>query len=321
MYDIITVGSATVDVFVETGSKLFKGKRDFVKVAFGSKILVDKFISDTGGGGTNTAVSLSRLGFKVAYLGKMGKGLNSQRILKQLKKEKVDCLACRENARTGYSIILDADGHDRTILVFKGSNNDLKIREVKKSKLKTKWFYFASMMGESFKTMESLASFASKKNIKILFNPSSYMAKKGIMHIKKVLKNTNILILNKEEATYLVGKGKTERQLKMLSRLIKDIVVITDGKNGVYAYDGNSFYYLKPHNIKIVEATGAGDAFASAFLAGIIKKNNTEFAMQLGLANAESVITHYGAKNKLLRWNETLKEINKQKNKVVKYDK
>lgn len=317
MYDVITVGSATVDVFVETGSKLFKGKRDFVKVPFGSKILVNELSSATGGGGTNTSVSLSRLGFKVGFLGKIGKGLSSQRILKELKKENVDCLACRENARTGYSIILDAYGHDRTILTFKGSNNDLRFSEINKSKLKTKWFYFASMMKTSFKTMGSLSAFAAKNNIKIIFNPSSYLVKKGKFYLRKVLKNTNILIMNKEEATILIGKGKTEKQLKKLFKLTKDIAIITDGAKGAHAYDGKYFYKIKAHRIKVIESTGAGDAFASAFLAGIIKKNNIEFAMKLALANSESVITHHGAKNKLLTW----KEAKKQKKEVIKYAK
>lgn len=317
MYDVVTVGSATVDVFVETGSSLFKGKKDFVRVPFGSKILVNELRSATGGGGTNTAVSLSRMGFKVGFLGKIGKGLSSQRVLNELKNAKVDCLACREKARTGYSIILDADGHDRTILTFKGSNNDLRYNEIKKSRLKTRWFYFASMEGESFRTMEKLSDFAARKGIKIIFNPSSYMVKRGVLYLRKVLKNTNIIIMNKEEASILVGKGETEKQLKILLKLAKDIAVITDGAKGASAYDGEHFYKIKAHNIKVIEATGAGDAFASAFLAGIIKKDDIKFAMKLALANSESVITHYGAKNKLLKWREAVSGIKKQKNKVV----
>ncbi|MEK0337417.1 MAG: PfkB family carbohydrate kinase, partial [Nitrosopumilus sp.] len=77
-------------------------------------------------------------------------------------------------------------------------------------------------------------------------------------------------------------------------------------------------YYGKPHNIKIVETTGAGDAFASSFLSGIIKKNNIEFAIKLGMTNAESVIQYHGAKEKLLTYNEALKVMKKNPIKVVK---
>jgi hypothetical protein len=58
MYDIITIGSATVDAFVNTGSRLFKGvKKNYVRVPFGSKILVKELRFDVGGGGTKNKSS------------------------------------------------------------------------------------------------------------------------------------------------------------------------------------------------------------------------------------------------------------------------
>ena len=86
MYDVITVGSATVDAFVNTGSKLFQKSplKNYVKVPFGSKILIDQLKFEIGGGGTNTAVALSRLGLKTAYIGSIGLGNNSQRVINLL---------------------------------------------------------------------------------------------------------------------------------------------------------------------------------------------------------------------------------------------
>ncbi len=312
MYDVITVGSGTIDCFMDTGSRLFKNvKGGSVKVPFGSKILVENLEINTGGGGTNTAVSLSRLGLKVAWLGKIGSGSNSRRILEQMKREKIDTsLVCRaKGSRTGFSVILDAKGHDRTILAFKGSNDDLSWNEVKKSKIRAKWLYCSSMVGKSFKTLEKIVAFARKNNIKVAFNPSSYLAKRGAGYLKKMIKNTNLLVMNDEEAGYLTKTRNIRKSLKNLAKLGPEIVVITQGKRGCHAYDGKKTYSIKPHNIKVIEATGAGDSFASAFLAGMMKKNDIKFALKLGLANAESVITRYGTKNKLLTWNEALKKI------------
>ena len=136
-------------------------------------------------------------------------------------------------------------------------------------------------------------------------------------NLKKIIKNTDILIFNKEEAQLLVGKNSLNGLFKKIYRLGPSVVVITDGKKAVHAYDGKIKYTIKPHNIKIKETTGAGDAFASAFLAGMIKKKNIEFALKLGLANAESIITHIGTKNKLLRYNEALKVL-KKPTKIIK---
>jgi len=73
--------------------------------------------------------------------------------------------------------------------------------------------------------------------------------------------------------------------------------------------------------IKVIESTGAGDAFASSFLSGMIKKNDIKFALKMGLANSESVITHPGAKNRLLNLNEILKAIKKKPIKIKKFKK
>jgi len=325
MYDIITIGSSTVDVFARTKNpELIKimtsrGETDLLAYPTGSKILVEELEFTTGGGATNTAVALSRLGHKVACISKMGCGSNADKIKRHLKRDKVDAslTVCTKNGRTGYSIILDSLEHDRTILAFKGSNNDLRFNELNLKKLKAKWFYFSTMIGDAFKTLEKLAKFAEKKGIKIAFNASQYLAEKGINYSKEILKRTDIFVLNKEEAALMTKKNKIEDMLKTLQKLAK-IVIITDGKKGVNAYDGKHLYTLKPNNIKVLETTGAGDAFACTFLSGMIKKNNIEFALKLANTNAESVIQYHGAKNKLLTYKEALKAMKKYKTKITK---
>ncbi|MBU4493339.1 MAG: carbohydrate kinase family protein [Nanoarchaeota archaeon] len=299
MYDIITVGSATVDVFANTESKLIKIKtssseEDLIAYPSGSKILIKELRFTTGGGGTNTAVSLARLGHKVAYLGSLGNDENGRRIL-------------------------DSIEHDRTILTYKGANNKLKFSSINQKKLKTRWFYFSSMVSKSFKTLEKLAEFAEKNNIKIAFNPSTYLAKKGKSYLKKILIRTTILILNNEEALLLAGKNNVKSMLKKLYELGPKIIVVTNGKKPLNAYDGKTIYELMPNKIKVIESTGAGDAFASSFLSGMIKKNDVGFALKMGLANSESVITHPGAKNRLLKYNEILKVIKNRPAKIKKF--
>jgi len=322
MFDVICVGSSTVDVFVHTEYQKIihdKSRRDFMAYPVGTKILIQDMNTTIGGGGTNAAVSLSRLGHKVAYLGKTGSDDFSPKIFSELKNEKVDTRLIVESktGNTGYSIILDSIKHDRTIFAYKGSNNDLKYNEVNLKNMRTKWFYFSSMMKESFKTLERIAEYAVKNKIKIALNLSPYLAKKR-NKLNRIFKKINILVLNKEEAIILVGKDKIENLLEKLTKLGPKIVSITDGNKGAYVFDGTFLYFGKPNNIKIVETTGAGDAYASSFLSGIIKKNNIVFAMKLGMTNAESVIQHHGAKNKLLRYNEVLKILKKSPIKITK---
>ena len=324
MYDVITVGSATVDVFAKTHfSELIKiidpkGETDLLAFPSGTKILIDDLEFTTGGGGTNTAVALSRLGHKVAFLGKLGQGTNSEFIHKNLAKEKIHLLCAHGKGNAGYSIILDTLDHDRTILAYKGINDELKVKDVPFKKLKTKWFYFGAMMNESFNTLEKLAEFAQKKKIKIAFNPSTYIAEKGKSYLKNILSRTELLVLNKEEACLLVGHDGMEGLLFKLKGLGPKIVVITDGKQALYVMDERHIYSAFPPPVKIVDATGAGDAFAASFLSGILRKNDVEFAIRLGVANAQSVVKYFGAKNILLSYKEALKAANSLRMKVKK---
>ena len=324
MYDVITVGSATVDVFARTRfSELIKiidpkGETDLLAFPSGSKILVDELEFTTGGGGTNTATALSRLGHKVAFLGKLGSGTNSDFIHKNLKKEKIDLLCAHGKGNSGYSVILDNLEHDRTILTYKGINDNLKNEDVPYNRLKTKWFYFSAMMGESFHTLERLAEFAHQNKIKIAFNPSTYLAEKGSRHLMPIINRNELLVLNKEEAELLVSQDTIEGLLFKLKGLGAKIVVITDGKNDLYAIDENYIYTAKPPFVKVVDSTGAGDAFAASFLSGILRKKDIEFAIKLGLVNALSVITHYGAKNILMTFKEAMESMKKLKVKVHK---
>ena len=315
MNDVICVGSSTIDLYVKPkfSEVLYdKSNKEHISFPVGGKILVDELEFSTGGGGTNAAVALARLGLKVAYLGKMGLDDYSATILQSLNKEGIDTslVAKKKNAKAGFSVVIDDKGRDRTILSFRGSNGDLLWEEIPKVKLKTKWFYFSSMMKESFKTLIRLSEYAEKKNIQIAFVLSPFLAEKGMRSLKSILKRVSVLVLNKEEAGLLVGDKDYESQFNALVKAGPTTIAITDGAKGAHVFNEGCIYYGKPRRVKIVETTGAGDAFASTFLAGLIAKNDIPFALKLAMANAESVIGHHGAKEKLLTFKEASKKIN-----------
>jgi len=330
MFDVIAIGSATVDAFVQTDRRFARGKS--YSFPIGSKIKIDELKFDTGGGGTNTAVSFSRLGLKTAFLGKVGKGDNARRIFEQLKKEKVDTsLVVSENARTAFSIILDAKGNDRTILTYRGSSQDLGFSEIRMDRFRAKWIYSSALTGKSFESFIKIVEFSSKNGIRVAFNPSLYLIKENKQEIINIIHKINILIFNKEEAEELISSREASRISKgaknesaYMSRLLKavyklgpELVVITDGAKGSWCYDGVHKYEMPCHRVKVVETTGAGDAYASTFVAARIRAQPIESAMQCAMVNAESVIQHVGAKNILLRWHEVMERARKA-NKVRK---
>lgn len=301
MYDIITVGSATEDVFIKTKDPEILKKNSIHEVCYpiGTKIVVEDIHFNTGGGGTNTAVSFSRLGLKTAYLGKIGMDKSAREICRELDEEKVRFIGKKEDGKTGYSVILIGLEKDRTILTYKGMADELRSNDFKLNELKTGWFYFSSSRGQSFETMKKIARYAKKNNIKYAYNPSSYCTKEGCDYLKDMMLDCDLLVMNKEEAEMLVKNSTINTMLKKLQEFGK-IVIITDGKNGAYAYNGIEKYTVKPRKTKIIETTGAGDSFASGVTAAIIKHYSLEDALRLGQFNAESVLGNIGAKNNLL---------------------
>lgn len=300
MYDIITVGGANADIFLNTKSETIthKNHRD-ICYRLGEKLLIDKLVFKTGGGGSNTAVAFSRLGLKTAFLGILGKDIYADTILKELKKEKIDFIGKLKSGNTGYSIILPSHG-ERTILVFKGVINDLSWRDIPQDKIKTKWLYLSTLLGSGLITLKKLAVYAKKNDMKVALNMSSYLAKQGLSKLSSFLKNVDILILNKDEAFSLTHTSNTKDAIRKISQYVK-ITVITDGFNPAIAYDGKNFYIKKIKRITPVEKTGAGDAFASGFIYGIMKNKPILTCLSYGHKEALAVMKHIGAKDDLLR--------------------
>ena len=333
-YDIITMGSATIDTFVDTN---IAERENRISYPVGAKLTVENLQFFIGGGGTNTAVSFARLGLKTAYLGNIGDHFKKD-IIDLLKKEKIKFVGKITDDMNDYSIILDTKEHNRTILTYKGANNKMTTKDIDLTKLKTRWFYFCSMMGHAFKTQIKLSDFAKKNNINLAFNPSFYQIKEHRNELGRIIKNTKMLIFNKEEAIGLVlgidskenpekaGKFYDKNSRKNMIDLMKkirhmgpDIICITDGKHTTYTYDGNILYEFEPHaQIKALERTGAGDAFASTLVAAIANNKPLDFALHMATINSESVIQNYGAKDILLTWDEALKQMKKYPLKIRK---
>ncbi len=306
-FDVICIGSASIDTFIRSSSSDIHIRRNNVSLPIGGKILVDELAYDVGGSGVNTSVSFSRLGLRSAFLGKLGRDFSAEQLKERLRKEDVKIIDTYPEGKTGQSFILSGLNNDRTILTYKGSNDLLSEKDIRWKKLDTRWIYLGTLTKLSWNTEVSIAEYAKKKGVRLMFNPSLYLARKGLKTLTPVLDACSILVLNKEEAQSLAGKLGSRMLLKRLQRHVP-LVVITDGPNGASAYDGRKFYNVAAHKVKVVDPTGAGDAFASGFLSAVIRGYSVQRALDWGLAQSESVLGAYGATNNLLTKNQMVKK-------------
>lgn len=304
-YDVVAIGSATVDQFADSDSELIRidtptTQTKLIAFPLGSKILIKRLTLATGGGGTNCSVSLSRLGFKTAYLGKIGDDGNGEFVVRKLAEENIDFIGPREG-QTGLSVILNSFAQDRTILAYKGTNNDLRPDEIKP--FKTRWVYLSSMLERSFDTVTDLIC---RGDFRVAFNPSNYQVEKGHKELAPLIARVEILVMNLEEACKFLGKDSNiipdpKELLREMAKLPPRIFVITDGAEGLHAYD-REFYYrgISTPGLDVVDSTGAGDACASTFAAACMWGESTREAINLAMTNAESILQHKGAKEILL---------------------
>jgi len=292
-YDVITIGSATLDVFlmsdafkVVQSSKFAGGKGECF--SFGSKIEIDGYQMDTGGGATNTAATFSRLGLRAACITEIGDDLAGEEILGALKKEKISnkFVMMDSKHQTGYSTILLTSNGQRTILVYRGASDKISESWVPFNQIKAKWLYITSLGGD-IKLLRRLVNHAKRKKTKIAFNPGSKEIASG--KLASLLPLVDVLIVNKEEAAKL-SKFKST-----------GIKVITDGRRGATVWADGKKRHIGIYPVKMVDATGAGDAFGSGFVAGLIKYKNLHKAMQLAAWNASSNVQEIGAKSGLVR--------------------
>ncbi len=122
--------------------------------------------------------------------------------------------------------------------------------------------------------------------------------------MKPLFAMCEVLIVNREEANGLVG-GDIQDMKGMLSKLKATgakLVVITDGRGGSYAtFDGREVWFAGiPEQSPVVERTGCGDSYATAFIAALAQGKELSEAMIWGTMNATSVIQYIGAREGLL---------------------
>ncbi|MBI2669953.1 MAG: carbohydrate kinase family protein [Candidatus Yanofskybacteria bacterium] len=308
MYDIITIGSATRDVFLKMeGVELRKHADSPTGVeqcfSLGSKLSIKEIVFTTGGGGTNSAVTFGRQGFKAACVGVIGNDMTGKEIIEELKKEKIEPLfQVHGDDSTAYSVILMNPNAERTILSYKGEGQHFDVKNIPFSKLKAKWFYIDSLGGH-YDLFEALVNHAVKNNIKIACNPGGKELELGFEKLEPLLKHIDIFAVNKEEGAQLVGTKpeEVEETLKKLSLTCCGMVILTDGHNGSKVFAKDVFYSAGVPDSPIIERTGAGDAYNSGFVAEYMRSGDIKKAMQFATANSSSVVTKVGSKEGILK--------------------
>jgi ribokinase len=307
--DVISIGDVVTDAFIKMMDDYEHtytnehGK--WLAVPFGTKIPFDHTeIIEGVGNAANSAVAFARLGFNSSFVTNVGADPQGRDIIKALDKRDVDTRFVRINPgkKSNYHYVLWYK-EERTILI-KHEEYDYHWPHLRPAETPD-WVYFSSISEHAIEYHDQVADWLEEHpEVKMAFQPGTFQMQAGTDRLKRIYQRSEVLILNREEAT-LVGGGDHDNvhdQFDKLHALGPKIVVITDGPNGAYASDGHERWQmpLYPDPGPPIDRTGAGDSFATTFVAALMKGNTIEGALQWAPINSMSVVQKVGAQAGLL---------------------
>jgi sugar/nucleoside kinase (ribokinase family) len=309
MYDIISFGDSTLDAFFELDEKEARVLCDLnrenciICLNYADKIPVKNFTRvPAAGNAANNAVGSARLGMKAAIYTILGKDEIGEDIANVFKNEGVDSkyIIWDDVHGSNVSVVINYQG-ERTILVY----HQPRLYGWPPELGPTKWVYYTSMGKEHYVLHEPLINYVKSNSVNLSFNPGTYQLKEGLSVLEPIMQISSVFAVNKEEARELVGDIRDMKiLLSEVKKHCKGIVVITDGAEGSYATDGQKFYKLGIFSCPRVEMTGAGDAYATGFVAALFYGKDMPSAMAWGSVNAASVIQKIGPQAGLLKKDE-----------------
>lgn len=307
--EVISIGDIVTDAFIKLiDDQAVTYKNDqgkWLAMPFGTKLPFDHVeILNAVGNAANAAVSFARLGLNTSFVTNVGGDQAGRDMITALEKEGIDHRFVRVNPdkKSNYHYVLWYK-EERTILI-KHEEYDYHWPHIQPNDT-PRWVYFSSISEHAVPYHDQVADWLEQNpDVKLAFQPGTFQMEAGTERLQRIYARTEVLILNREEAV-LVSGGDYDNLHDLFDRLHglgAKTVVITDGPAGAYASDGKQRLQmpLYPDPEPPKERTGAGDAFASTFVAALAKGNSLEGALQWAPINSMNVVQHTGAQAGLL---------------------
>lgn len=308
--DFVAVGDTVTDAFIEMSDVRIdtepnEGDLGHKEICFrlGDKIpFNDVVVIPAVGNSPNAAVSASRLGLKAGLVTDMGSDRNGQDSLEQLKGESISLEHVRihEGMKSNYHYILRY-GAERTILV-NHQKYEYAFPEITPA---PEWIYLSSLAENSLPYHQQISEYLeAHEETKLAFQPGTFQMSLGYENLERLYRVAELFFCNKEEAQKILGVESKE--ITELLRMMHDKgprkVVITDGPEGAYTFDGEEIWHMPmyPDPEKPLDRTGAGDSFSSTFTSALALGKSLPEALSWGPINSMSVVQHIGAQKGLL---------------------
>ncbi len=299
--DILCIGDCVIDLFMRVENNYATSENGKICFLHGSKVLVNEIATYVGGNAYNASVGLAKLGVSTSIYSVIGVDEYTQRIEAELTAKKINTIFLQKAEHQPNNVHTVIAFQDERTIFAHHENRVYKLPEIQ-AENKPKIIYYTSL-GYGFEHIQAeLVEYLNQnKETMLIFNPGTIQLKSGVHGLANILRKTDILILNKEEAQDLVSttENATIELHKDLQSLGPKLTVITDATEGSSAYDGRSLETtgIYDDNRQLKDKTGAGDAYAAGFVAGIFYKKSLKECLIWGMINSGNKVKETGATN------------------------
>ncbi len=299
--DIAVFGHTTIDFFFKGKSLTRKGDRFFL--AMGGKYFADAFAERVGGGGANVAIGIARHRLSVGLVSDITSPPFDTIIKQKLQKEGVDYSFCRQ-AEDEYNIscILLSEAGEKTVIAYTTPNKRfISAKRLDRVLESSRNFYFANLQEVPLSERIEILKKIKNKGGTVFSNLGVADCRRDSEELREFFKYVDVVIQNTWEFADIVKKDRdqidfSQNLQEIFGNFAGKILVITDGENGSYAYFKGRVYHKRAERVeRVVDTTGAGDAFTAGFIAEFIKTKDIEMAMKEGSRYAVEILGRLGA--------------------------
>jgi ribokinase len=321
MFDLVVIGDTMTDRILHITDPRILDTVDevnhSVSLPFPIKMqLTEAPIIRAGGNALNAAKAIRKLELSTAIYTVMGKDMDAEVLMKDLRESDIDVsLVQVDRDQPSSSSYVLSFGGDRVLFSYHYPRN-YSIADFPD----TKYVYLTSVGENDQQLFSQVIELKKQKNFFLVFSPGTLQITEDFKEITEILKYTDLLVLNKQEAKDLsrLNSDSNENLLQGLHKMGPKTVIMTRSNHGSIAFDGTNYTKVGALEVRPVETTGAGDCYSATVTAGLARGLDLKTAMEWGALNAANLVTQVTGSSAHLKLAE-LQQMHAQKAGELQY--